>query len=310
MIFLKNFMVSAILSLSLIVFSSYGFAGTQKENTQVKSPFFWKVEKNSQTSYLLGTIHDVVSLDELQCSNKIQNQLVNSDLVFVESDLYSKESKETTETLRQIIQSDNNEFFQSLNPQSQEFLKKHGISDQLNPYGYVVRLKNLCNYGVPSLTDIRLDERVISTAYSLDIPVQEMDPSHEKNRNTIQFYRDSRNAFSQYPKDSLISSINNAIENYSTNCPDPVFTDLREHYKSSTLSDEYFREVYKNYTKKQMEALLLDRNIVWLDKLEEARENYDHIFVAGGTLHFIGPDNLVTLLKNRGYSVTRITCEE
>ena len=50
-----------------------------------KSPFVWLVEKEGKTSYLFGTVHVGISLEEMPCSDQVLNQIENSDLLFMET---------------------------------------------------------------------------------------------------------------------------------------------------------------------------------------------------------------------------------
>lgn len=46
---------------------------------------FWKAEKDNQIFYMLGTIHLGVSIEDLQCSQIVQDKMKATDLLFVES---------------------------------------------------------------------------------------------------------------------------------------------------------------------------------------------------------------------------------
>lgn len=53
-------------------------------------------------------------------------------------------------------------------------------------------------------------------------------------------------------------------------------------------------------------ALLVDRNRDWIGQLLPAIEQHRRPMVAVGAAHLVGPDGLVTMLRQRGYTVTRI----
>lgn len=52
------------------------------------------------------------------------------------------------------------------------------------------------------------------------------------------------------------------------------------------------------------EALLVGRNLAWMQPLLEALEAQGKPLVAVGTAHLVGPDGLVALLQERGYTVS------
>ena len=60
--------------------------------------------------------------------------------------------------------------------------------------------------------------------------------------------------------------------------------------------------LYEEYTK----ALETDRNIGMADFVEEALASGEEVFVCVGAAHVLGRDNMVELLRQRGYTVTLI----
>ena len=52
------------------------------------------------------------------------------------------------------------------------------------------------------------------------------------------------------------------------------------------------------------EALLVGRNRAWTQPLLEALKARGKPLVAVGTAHLVGPDGLVALLQERGYTVS------
>lgn len=53
-------------------------------------------------------------------------------------------------------------------------------------------------------------------------------------------------------------------------------------------------------------SLIVDRNRQWLEHLEDALERKIPTLLVAGSLHFVGPDNLPDLLREREYTVHRI----
>src|SRR3569623_517295 len=56
----------------------------------------------------------------------------------------------------------------------------------------------------------------------------------------------------------------------------------------------------------QMEDLLFSRNASWVPELEQLHAS-DGGFVAVGAMHLIGKRSVLDLLRQRGYTVTRLT---
>ncbi len=52
------------------------------------------------------------------------------------------------------------------------------------------------------------------------------------------------------------------------------------------------------------------RNIQWVDRFEEAHQNYDRIFLIGGLAHFVNPASVVDWLKRKAYTVEPVICKQ
>ena len=53
-------------------------------------------------------------------------------------------------------------------------------------------------------------------------------------------------------------------------------------------------------------SLVVDRNRRWIEPLEQYLRERRRYLVVVGALHLVGPDNVVMLLEQRGYTVTRL----
>ena len=70
---------------------------------------------------------------------------------------------------------------------------------------------------------------------------------------------------------------------------------LLEAMNTGMLSDPELRQ-----------ALLVGRNQAWLEQLEPRIKTGDRPFVAVGTAHLLGDDGLIQMLRDRGYTVSRL----
>ena len=311
---MKNNLFYKVMFLAFVAFAAYGSNANEKEDTQIEHSYFWKVEKDGKTSYFLGPIHELVSIDELPCSREVQHRLENSDLVFVEIDHRSQRSREVIDIQNQWRLSEDGKAFWALGKKSQEFLRERGISEKLNLYGYTSVLNNLCNYGVDNIDGIRLDEKITNRAYSKGIPVQELDDFDEKIERVMEELENTVNTFNQLSSEEFwkdIRLIDQRIKQFYQQCPPQELVDKIEVYKLG-LSVFYLLEAVKILSvldRDRWFSELEKRNVRWLSRFEEAHKNYDRIFLSGGLAHFIDPVSLVGMLKEKGYTVELVTCE-
>ena len=121
-------------------------------------PYCWTIEKEGKTSYILGTLHITVSLDELPCPNNIKDKLNSSDIIFSEfsntwTNILKKEKlKETDEELNHLytqngfdlMYSEDDLYFTQLSAEAQNFFREKGVSDKLSFAGYMLARDTLC----------------------------------------------------------------------------------------------------------------------------------------------------------------------
>ncbi len=256
---------------------------TTKDITKdTRKPYFWQVEKRGKVSYLLGTIHIVVPLDELSCSDVIQEKLKNSDLLFVES------IKQKSEIHLDLI-SPNREDFNRLSRSNQAFLIEKGVPSTASCTTSNRLLNLLCLkevFGESSL-EIKMDEEAQSIAKNYGILMKPLDEDIESQIKTV----------------FTCERLEKSIENYPI-CLETI-RDSVDAYRTSSLTSEQI-SVDNNVS----DILLKERNKQWFLKFESAHGKYNHIFVAAGLAHFIGHFNFIDILKENGFSVERVSCQK
>ena len=296
--------------LFFLFFTVYG-----SQAVQTRHPYFWKVQKDGKTSYLLGTMHKPTSVDELVCSKEIRHRLESSDLVFVEINHLSPESREVVDTQKQWMLSKHGREFWALGRKSQEFLKSKGVNERLNLYGYTLVLDNLCNYGVDDTSGLRLDERITNIAYSKEIPVQDLDDFNEKKDRVMSEHVKKVDDLNQLSSEEFwiaIRSIDQHITQFDQQCPPQQLVNIIDLYKIG-MGGFHFLNTVDVLSVLEKEHFFLEikrRNSRWLNRFEEAHKNYDRIFLAGGLAHFmnptgegavfINPVSFTGMLKDRG----------
>ena len=289
---------------------------SQTDTTQINKPYFWRVEKDSKVSHFLGTIHFIISIDELPCSQEIQRHLENSDLVFVEHNHLLERNKKSAAAGKQLMLSKDGREFQALSKDSQEFLRNKGVSEQLNLYGYSKVLHHLCLHDVADVNGLILDNQITYAADSIGIPVQELDDSIvDRFLKTQREKADAFNRLSGFKFQLEVGFLNGDIKMFSYNCPFSWYMDRLEHYKSGNRIEDIknIEKYLGSLTVEKRNEYILGwqtRNTQWLKRFEEAHQTHERIFLAGGLAHLIGPVNLMDMLKEKGYTIEPVTCKK
>lgn len=309
------------------------------------SPFVWLVEKEGRTAHFLGTIHSGVSLEEMPCKNQILNQIQQSDLLFVEviaginkrlnreeqKKFYIGSKEEREESLsklspsaqevaierRKLIhdvlkslfpfsaQSEVEEgAFAELSQEIQEVLLSYGVNPQGNHADFLhfIRFVSFCeaSFSLPSI-----DTEILEMALSHSIEVQALDDNK-------QIIKDANQAQDSSNKDS-VSVTYEHIEELVRN----------RHHLVQGFRDSLLRgaQIYKSYDNFELVSLvssknldkaafLKNRNELWLDKFIKAHREHNNIFLVVGLAHLLGNHNILDMLREKGFSVERMTCSQ
>lgn len=285
---------------------------TDQESRAVKSPFFWKVEKEGKVSYLLGAYHYGVSVHELLCSEVILEKLHGSDLLFLEAiqadtitfpqkidQIQKGIAPEGNEKLfsPDFFLSDNTDF-QQLSLTSQEFILQKNLPKNLSYSGFKRGLVLMCVKEIVG-TDITIsmDQEIEDAARNQQIPLRSLDKNKKSAFVEFLIAYDFLGVFTIGPN---AEDVEQAVETYPKWCNDSLSV------KDSDFKNGYTNPHVEAYRDKNILEL---RNKLWLSKFMSAHEQYDHIFLIGGNSHFISQDNLIGMLRSEGFSVERVSCQ-
>ena len=285
-----------------------------------KGPFFWQVEKGGKTSYVLGTFHFGVALEDIQCSKEISNHLDNSDFLWTEGDL--EMAQKLIQAKEESMFSTSGEEFQNLSEESKKFLKDKW--DQLQSKGLVatdLTIESFSYYGLLDsisqfcllenqnlIKDIimGIDEQSKTNTARLDFQIQQIAQSKGMSQGSLDELED---LLALFISEVHPETIEKSVKDYNEKCnPEIVEKIMRDklafienqfkQYMSGEKVTEIGKnvEMFKNYglsdevVSEQRnlvnQKLLKERNEKWLGKIMQSHENNNSIFVARGSEPF------------------------
>ena len=122
---LKAFLFNKLLFSFFLLFLSYtANASTDVSSGVAQGPFFWQITKDGKSSYILGTMHDDVRFEELQCHQEIKDYLILSDFLLTEIGrdlIYLYELNSIFEGRSRFQNTNPPQGLSSLSPSSQDF---------------------------------------------------------------------------------------------------------------------------------------------------------------------------------------------
>ena len=322
-----------------ILFLALSISAIAKSNPD--SPFAWTVEKDGKTSYILGTVHAGVPLEDIPCADTLSEKIQNSDLLFVENATikgdFERLSEEEQQKLFTGSAKEQVEIMSRLSIETQEEIRERkaafiNILKDMFTYSYIdvsgesyteLSSENqdfLINHGLDtedSYAELiyRLNAIAYYRAYhslpSLDKQVKQMALSHSveikpldnnKRLNKDFYNKASSNKPIQFVGLNDVEETINSLDNI-TELYQQILLNPAKIYQF--YDDMLFQTPNKGL---DHQILLKNRNKLWLEKFLTAREEYESIFLAGGLKHFIGDDSLLNMLEQEGFSIQRITC--
>ena len=258
-------------------------------------PLYWKAEKGALSYLILGSVH-VGDQSMFPLPIAITDTLQSSSGLIVETDI--RKSQGITYPEMTIFSRD------VLTVSQQARLKS--IAEQLgiNPKellntapwaaALAIQMKQIERLGYR--TDDGVDMRLVYKATAKDVPVLSLEP--------LQFQIDLLTGQKEGGKELLIS----AVEDFShadgaTHC-------LINSWKAGDLSKLSEFSQLTEMSPEFENAFIFARNQAWANKLSNPAwlpEPQGTYVMVVGSLHLIGKQNVLSLLENKGFSVTQLS---
>lgn len=261
----------------------------------VVAPFFFRIEKNGKTSFLLGTRHIGVAWRKMPAV--VHDAFDHAKLLVLET-----VDSSDTETAPAPHRAARDELGPALWSRYRA-LAGDAIANAMEDQAAMMALMMLQLTYEDKLSS--LDGEIEATATQRGLPIEGLETDAFQQR-LLDKYLDGRaaRAFVQN-LDSLDELRQDTIEDLSRYCagiedkpgikPKEREDLLRSGYTASEL-DTFDKE------------MLSDRNHAWIPLLEKILARGD-VFIAVGADHTIGPQGVTALLGARGYTVTRVPGE-
>ncbi len=305
----------------LVVFALMGCGNkkTDKEEEKVNKndALLWKVESDSATIYLAGSIH-IGDEDTYPLQQKLLDAFEASDALAVEFDLL-KAQEDLEESMMLMVYLDGTNLTDYISEDTLEVFNNYveekgimGITDPETLYIYKPWvLFNLISTDFTATnlnTDLGIDNYFIKEAYNKNMEIIEIESS--------QFQLELMDNFSSDLQELLL--YNSLITDYEENLVQTeemldlwkkgdiegleLLLNAEEELTEEDVIDVDIESLVDEYNTK----LVTERNIAMTDKVEELLKGNKDVFYIVGSAHMIGEDGIVDLLQKRGYTVTKL----
>ena len=282
----------------------------QPSNATSSKIFAWEVKKGNRTLYLVGSIH-LANASLYPLDPAFIKAFDKSDTLVVEADITNPESAMGAQLVMiqkgvyppgtTIASELSEETFNAL----KDYTRKRGVNllifQQLKPWALAITLTvtELTNLGFSQ--EYGIDSYFLKKAKKEGKNVRELESVLFQIEMLSGFDREDQELFlasSLEEMDKLKEAIDLITEAWSDG--DHVVLDLAA--VADLRGSKEFRSIYK--------AIYSDRNIGMVKKIKGYLEEEGTFFVIAGAAHMVGKGGIVALLKNDGYTVRQISCDD
>jgi len=275
-------------------------AGAQEVSAQ--SPhILWKVQSSHNTIYLLGSIH-VLQEKHYPLDQQLYEAFNQASTAMFEVDLDG-----LTSPLSQ---------FQILTKGL--YLNGQNLQRVLSPDNYEAAKANFAQLGfnienfhrmkpwmaATAVTALELQKLGFESAWGVDRHFFEKAKDAGKNIQGLESVEFQLGLF-----DNLSPSIQELFLLQSLEDLKNIEARIKEMVDAWTQGNvkdlERVLEGMREYPE-LFQALVVSRNQTWLPQIEEALQQSKPVFIVVGTLHLLGKEGLLTVLKERGYAVEQL----
>jgi uncharacterized protein YbaP (TraB family) len=275
-------------------------------SAQQKKDFLWSLKTDKATIYLLGSLH-LLNADSYPLDKNVEAAYKNCQRVVFEADIDGARDPEfQSKMLAHGLYTEGETLQQNISRETYSLLEKRattiGITmAQLNP------LKPwLC---ASAISELELMKMGFDPQYGVDVYFFDKAKKDSKEIHfleTLDFQIELLAGLSGTEGDAFLRQTLKELEVIETLLPDMVNAwengDTARFGAIMTISYNDLPELYSRF--------VVQRNKEWVSKIEDLVALGETALVVVGAGHLVGPDNLLQLLKDRGYTIEQIPAYE
>jgi uncharacterized protein len=279
----------------------------------IKKPFYWKIEKDGKTSYVLGTMHSGIDVRDMP--EELHKDLAGARAVLLEITTESEKTnpyrndfggsrkqylKQHERKINENIEKNitvKNHFSPEQWTQIEEQIAQLGVERSIIPYltlpviSIFLRDRKILwvNHTQAAVLEVKpLDFEIEDKAIRAKKPLYRLDP----------LARMKQSCWDKMKVGEILFYLNHDDYDYVNGLVSMV-----DDYRTGDA--ELLLKKEKDYDKELDKCLLDERNAHWAPVIEKYHQTESPLFIAAGARHFIGEGNVLQLLEKMGYKVQR-----
>jgi len=291
--------LGAVFILGFVLTGWAAAAGQASQDEETSKNSLWSIQNGSHTLYLLGSIH-VLKSDAYPLAAEIEDAYSSSQKVVFETDMNAMADPAVAQKMMQL----------ALYPEGQT-LNQHLSADTLN------KLKTkMSELGLPmqqfgrfkpwfialTLAQLELQRLGYNPAYGIDMHFFGRTKSDEKQTGFLEPIDFQINLLGKMDASNQDALLVQTLE--EMDIVTELAADMLAYWESGDAENLYHL-LNKSFEKHPnlRDKLLVQRNKRWVSGIEALMKENKNVLVIVGAGHLVGPDSLVDLLQDKGYSV-------
>lgn len=284
------------------------------ENTEpaTASPLLYKVtDGQGNVAWLFGSIHAGLEY-YYPLPEYVTSAYAGSDALAVEFDIlaYEEDLEAQMSDMMQLVYTDGTTIRDHLSDElytaAVEILTENGMYSMLMDY-YCVSLwsnmiDNIVYEAINVRSDLGVDRHLLEKAYAdgkkiLDVESSEFQTAMMANYSEpLQVLLLESSLESYADQEAVRQGLDEMLTLWASGDEEAFAAYLSAEEEFSSPEEEQLYQEYNN-------AMLISRNLDMADFVEDALVSGEEVFVCVGAAHVVGPDAMVELLRERGYTV-------
>jgi uncharacterized protein YbaP (TraB family) len=271
-------------------------AGLQKKN------FLWSVKKDNAAIYLLGSIHFLKS-DSYPLDNNIEAAYRDCKTIVFETDISVMNAPSVKEQMMALARYPEGQTLkQNISPETYSMLEKKaaGVGLPMEPFN---RLKPwMCAL---TLVVLELQKMGFDPSYGIDQYFYNKALQDKKEKVFLESMEYQVNLFADMSAGEDELFLQQTFKDLEV--VQAMFTDTVSAWESGDVArlGSIFTLSFKDYPN-IYDRFVVQRNKAWVSTIERLIGQGGNAFVLVGAGHLVGADNLLQLLRDKGYTVEQI----
>lgn len=282
-----------VLSVLAGAFSSQG----QAEETSKSC--LWSIQKGSHALYLLGSIH-VLKSDAYPLPEAIENAYSSSQKVVFETDMNAMLDPAVAQKMMQLaLYPEGQTLNQQLRPETLNKLKAK-ISELGLPMQQFFQYKPW--FIALTLAQFELQRMGFNPAYGVDMHYFGRAKNDQKATSFLEPIDIQLNLLGKMNASDQEALLDQTLE--EMDIITELAADMLAYWKAGDAENLYHL-LNKSFEGRPRlrDKILIQRNKRWVSGIEALLKENKNVLVIAGAGHLIGPESLIDLLREKGYSV-------